>query len=1018
MKKIIFILINLFLALGVYCQHPTKYVLPYDSVLVLKPDGTGYLKAAKGNFADSLWHRSLLAIGDSSQLVATTEWVKRQTASASTVTKVFNSVADLRASNFYTTSGSIMAITLGVNTPNDGGGGNWAWISSSSTTDNTGLDVKPTAVSGNGRWERIYDDKVVNVKWFGLIDDGVTDNLAAWTLLWASVPRQLIALNQYSKGTILFPAPGAFYFSDSLLIDDQVTLLGENITMFPFSVTDLIFPANKSGLVLQMGNPNGGARGCYVSAFHIRANGVNTDTTKHGLRFNSNTSVNYVYVSGFGGNGIYANTIFNGNLSGSVIYNCAAQGNGLNGICIDGGESTSVIVTNANSQFNGRCNIRDNGFLGSWIYGGLTSGAGIRTGYTSDAIAKIGTHYYVCKRDNINKEPTVAVDWQDYWEDVGTSLEDPSVAAAWSSGTTYFLAANYASTGAAQGAMVYGLYRESGTGSDVILGGSSGSIFGQGARTFNNVGAQLDVSNTYFTVRRGGAGFSVLNKANNDIFTNLDNTFGLQLGATTLSSVLSIGAFSDTTIRFSSAADNVGRLIFTGAAINGAKWGVSGSISAGLPIISKFALSFANVRGSSNYASIDSIRKFFYTTGTPFSEGLKYGIGDFGMYMKGDSSIIGIKAMSVTGGGDDAAWAIIRSGNNNGDQSDTTNYKPAAYGLDGKLYKMTYWPGSGGGSTLFGLTGSNTATGDVTGDISTHTLLVTGTSGSYNISLNDGTTQSSNNISAAAAEISSIANDNSSGATLDLFQSSGAVMTLLGTSTFTGGAGDTTNYVGESYIQKDWALNRKVDTIFRTAGKDSIQFYINGRYHAIKDSSGSGASGITGSLTSGRIPVANGSSSVTDYAALTFDGTDKITLSGSDIRSNSGSWLRLSPTNGTVQVFTSGASSNVDIYNSAGAASLSSGYNVINTSGQNNLQIQTAAAGNVIFGSGTANTSAKVEISSTTKGFLPPRMTTTQRDAISSPATGLIVFCTDCTASDASTGVNQTYNGSTWKNWW
>jgi len=59
-----------------------------------------------------------------------------------------------------------------------------------------------------------------------------------------------------------------------------------------------------------------------------------------------------------------------------------------------------------------------------------------------------------------------------------------------------------------------------------------------------------------------------------------------------------------------------------------------------------------------------------------------------------------------------------------------------------------------------------------------------------------------------------------------------------------------------------------------------------------------------------------------------------------------------------------------------------------------------------------------MDINTTTQGFLPPRMTTTQRDAISSPATGLIVFCTDCTASDASTGVNQTYNGSTWKNWW
>jgi len=62
--------------------------------------------------------------------------------------------------------------------------------------------------------------------------------------------------------------------------------------------------------------------------------------------------------------------------------------------------------------------------------------------------------------------------------------------------------------------------------------------------------------------------------------------------------------------------------------------------------------------------------------------------------------------------------------------------------------------------------------------------------------------------------------------------------------------------------------------------------------------------------------------------------------------------------------------------------------------------------------------SAKLEITSTTQGFLPPRMTTAQRDAISSPATGLTLYCTDCTATDTSTGVMQTYNGATWKNNW
>ncbi len=56
---------------------------------------------------------------------------------------------------------------------------------------------------------------------------------------------------------------------------------------------------------------------------------------------------------------------------------------------------------------------------------------------------------------------------------------------------------------------------------------------------------------------------------------------------------------------------------------------------------------------------------------------------------------------------------------------------------------------------------------------------------------------------------------------------------------------------------------------------------------------------------------------------------------------------------------------------------------------------------------GGAVASAVLELDSTTKGFLPPRMTTTERDAISSPATGLMVYNT-------TTNKAQCYNGTTW----
>ncbi len=51
-------------------------------------------------------------------------------------------------------------------------------------------------------------------------------------------------------------------------------------------------------------------------------------------------------------------------------------------------------------------------------------------------------------------------------------------------------------------------------------------------------------------------------------------------------------------------------------------------------------------------------------------------------------------------------------------------------------------------------------------------------------------------------------------------------------------------------------------------------------------------------------------------------------------------------------------------------------------------------AGSVGIGTTSPNSTALLEVSSTTEGFLPPRMTETQRNAIVSPAEGLMVYNT------------------------
>jgi len=69
---------------------------------------------------------------------------------------------------------------------------------------------------------------------------------------------------------------------------------------------------------------------------------------------------------------------------------------------------------------------------------------------------------------------------------------------------------------------------------------------------------------------------------------------------------------------------------------------------------------------------------------------------------------------------------------------------------------------------------------------------------------------------------------------------------------------------------------------------------------------------------------------------------------------------------------------------------------------------------NVGIGTTTPVASAKLEISSTTMGFLPPRMTATQASAISTPAQGLLLFVTDTNGTFTSVGW-WGYNGATWE---
>jgi hypothetical protein len=70
---------------------------------------------------------------------------------------------------------------------------------------------------------------------------------------------------------------------------------------------------------------------------------------------------------------------------------------------------------------------------------------------------------------------------------------------------------------------------------------------------------------------------------------------------------------------------------------------------------------------------------------------------------------------------------------------------------------------------------------------------------------------------------------------------------------------------------------------------------------------------------------------------------------------------------------------------------------------------ETAFINRLGVGGGISSVSAALAVESTTQGFLLPRMTDTQRNAISSPVAGLMIWNT-------TDGKPSVYDGTTWQN--
>jgi len=122
-------------------------------------------------------------------------------------------VQDLRDFDTTLISDNSLFYVKGITAPNDGGEGFYYYDTGGTGTDNVGTIVEPT--SGVGRFYRLYSGPI-DVRWFGLVCDGVTDDFNAWK-------KVVDVVNDNGGGIVSLPAGKTIFFGQHIVSGNGVT---------------------------------------------------------------------------------------------------------------------------------------------------------------------------------------------------------------------------------------------------------------------------------------------------------------------------------------------------------------------------------------------------------------------------------------------------------------------------------------------------------------------------------------------------------------------------------------------------------------------------------------------------------------------------------------------------------------------------------------------------------------------------------------------------------------------------
>ncbi len=229
---------------------------------------------------------------------------------------------DLRALDPTEYPAGYVANVGGYDSVNDGGGGAFVYVPTGTTSDNDGTVLAPS--NNTGRWYRVYTG-AVNVKWFGAVGDGSTDDYQA-------MQNAITYMESLALGGAIFVPSGEYNIEDTLDFsgDKPIYFFGEGQGSTIINVIGAI-----TGIGLGTGSADK-TIDLRVSAMSLIGDG----SADIGIAVNRvhQILIDRCYLSGFTVAGVDMNMAYNNELRDLFIEECGR------GIIIDENNEYTLII--------------------------------------------------------------------------------------------------------------------------------------------------------------------------------------------------------------------------------------------------------------------------------------------------------------------------------------------------------------------------------------------------------------------------------------------------------------------------------------------------------------------------------------------------------------------------------------------------------------------------------------------------------------------------------------------------